>query len=73
MDTSVYFSTEFFNENSPIFQAESLIQEPNGTKLFNKIEGSNTTLSTLTSQGWRLIQVIHIDDLLSVQLFLEKD
>lgn len=76
MKTAVYFSTELYNETSSIFKADGhkTIEEDNiKTERLNKIERSDTTLSILYEDGWRLVQAVRLGGGFAYQLFFEKE
>lgn len=73
MEVTIYFSTGFYSEKSTIFKATDLvIDEVANVRRFVKIDNTDTTTSNLYRDGWRLVQVVKLDNFCSAQLIFEK-
>ncbi len=73
MEITIYFSTGFFSEESTIFKATGLeIDEETNTRRIVKIDNTDTTTSNLYRDGWKLVQVVKLDNFCSAQLIFEK-
>lgn len=73
MELAIYFSIGFFDENSTVFKATKIeINEETMEKTISKVEDSFTTAAKLYQDGWRLKQVLHLDNFCSSQLIFER-
>lgn len=72
MEVAIYFSLGFFTDKSNIFKITGFDIDEKNNKKFVKIFNTDTTASNLYTEGWRLVQVIHLDSYCSTQLIFER-
>lgn len=73
MEITIYFTTGFFSEESTIFKATDIEKiENSNDKKFVRIANTETSTSKLYKDGWKLVQVIQLDDFCSSQLIFER-